>query len=662
MNRKYLVTLAAILTLCICLVIAGTAAFVWQSPNLGQLIGVVSSPTSTRALASANNTTPLPATPLPAVSTATYEALQRTIIPPRDLYQIVPRLSKKPDLAKSIPTPAAPRPRKVGDKESIFVVEDLASGRYRTMTATLQIITPNGYFWVEDDLKFDRAALQKSADFWEQQIYPTNIKYFGTMGRGLDGDLRVHIMNTRLERGTAGYFSSVDTHPRALVPFSNERNAVYMDAEDVPPGRDEYYGVLAHEFQHLIHHYQGTAKTGWIDEGMGDLAIKVNGFPVLGVMDVFARNYNTQLNTWTDSPHTAAAHYAASYLFFNYVANRYGAEFIRDVIHAPREGIPGVQAVLDQRANGLRFDDLFADWAVTNYLNDAKIENGKYAYANEKNFRVSRLPAIDNLPDTRNQAMRQYAASYLTLSPANQSAVTIYFTGTTTVPLLAANAYGGKWMWYSNRADLSNMTLTRQFDLSKTNKATLQFWTWHDIEQSYDYAYVEVSTDGGKTWDILKGKTTTTENPNGASYGEAFTGKSDGWIQEHVDLSPYAGKAILLRFEYITDDAYNAPGWAIDDVTIPEINYRDDVEAGEGGWQAAGFIRTDNVLPQKYIVQIIQEGSQTKIERMQLDSQNRGNFTINGLGKEVSRVVLVVTAHAPTTTELTEYQVGVAPK
>ncbi|MCI0478498.1 MAG: immune inhibitor A, partial [Anaerolineales bacterium] len=331
----------------------------------------------------------------------------------------------------------------------------------------------------------------------------------------------------------------------------------------------------------------------------------------------------------------------------------------------------GVQVVLDQRANGLRFDDLFADWAVTNVLNDSKIENGRYAYTNEDKFRVTRFGNLNQYPITRTVPLKQYAASYFALTPS-QTDVTIYFTGTTTTQLIAADAHGGKWMWYSNRADLANMTLTRQFDLTRAKSATLQFWTWHDIETNYDYAYVEASSDGGKTWDILRGKSTTTSDPNGASYGHAFTGHSGvvdeksktpaRWIQEQVDLSPYAGKTILVRFEYITDDAYNAPGWAIDDIAIPEIGYSDNIENGEGGWQAAGFVRTDNVLPQKFIVQIVETGNATRVVRVPLNAQNRGNYTITGFGKNIARATLVVTAHAPTTTEATEFQFGVAPR
>lgn len=265
--------------------------------------------------------------------------------------------------------------------------------------------------------------------------------------------------------------------------------------------------------------------------------------------------------------------------------------------------------------------------------------------------------------------MRQYASEYFSIAPAG-SDVTIYFTGTTTAKLLPSDAHSAKWMWWSNRGDVSNTSLTRTFDLSRVNKATLNFWTWYDIEKNFDYAYVEVSADGGKTWDVLPGKNTSTENPNGASYGPAFTGRSGAkddqssaqWMQEQADLSAYAGKQILLRFEYITDDAYNAPSIAFDDIAIPEINFSDDGESGVNGWDAKGFIRTDNVLPQKYIVQVVEVGTATRVSRMTLDNQNRGSFTISGFGKDVTRAELIVNAFAPVTTEQTQFQYSVVPK
>ena len=681
MNRLFLITLIAVLAVCILLVGVGTVVWVLSHGALTPSIGVAAPPSAigilpttlapavTNATANASPRPGIPsATPAPVIKNTTADALRQADIPERDLYQIVPSLRKDLALLTPAPTPVAPV-RKVGDTDNLYVVENATTGTYRTITATLKVVTPHSYYWVEDGLTVDQAALQKAADYFEQTIYPTNHKFFGSeRSPGPDGDVHINILSTRFQ-DAAGYFSTEDTYPRSLVPFSNQRNIIYLNLDALRPDNDQFSADTAHEFQHLIHSYEAQHKTGWIDEGMGDLAIKLNGFPVLGVMETFGRNPNTQLDTWATDPRAAGAHYAASYLFFDYTAQRFGPEFTQSVIHAPGEGIDGIQAVLNTSAGGMRFEDLFADWAAANYLNDPSIENGRYSYANEPTFRISREPILGEFPISRTVNMSEYATTYFSLQPAGGD-VTVYFTGTTTQQLLPVNAHGGKWMWYSNRADLSDMTLTRSVDLSTVSKATLNFSTWYDIENNFDYGYVEVSNDGGKTWDILRGQHGSTENPNGASYGPAFTGRSGAtdsqataqWVQDQMDLTPYAGKKVLLRFEYITDDAYNAPGWAVDDISIPEIGLSDDVESGSNGWEAKGFVRTDNVLPQNFIVQIVEAGNPTRVVRLPLDSNNRGNLTIAGFGKDISHAELVVTAFAPTTTEQTEYKLSIVPK
>ena len=641
MNRRFVIALITVLVVCICMGIVGTGALILARGT---------------------------ATPLPQLSNVTADALQHADTSERDLYQIVPRLRKNLALLTPEPTPVA-RTLRVGAVDTFFVVQNATTGAYRTLTATLQVVTPHAYYWVENGLKADQTALQKAGDFFETTIYPTNHKYFGSeRSPGPDGDVHIHILNTRFQ-DAAGYFSSADTYPRSLVPFSDQRNIIFLNLDALQPNDPQYNADTAHEFQHLIHAYQAPRATGWIDEGMGDLAIKLNGFPVIGVIDTFGRNPDTQLNTWAVEPRASAAHYAASYLFFDYTAQRFGADFTQAVIHAPQEGINGVQAVLDARAGGMRFDDLFADWAVANYLNDPSIENGRYAYSNETAFHISREPVLGQFPVTRTMQVSEQAANYFSLQPANGD-VTLYFTGTTTAKLLPVNAHSGKWMWYSNRADLADTTLTRPVDLSKVNKATLNFWTWYDIEKNFDYGYVEVSMDGGKTWDILPGKSSSTENPNGASYGPAYTGRSGvaddkapaQWVRDQIDLTPYAGRQILLRFEYLTDDAFNAPGWAIDEISIPEINFVDDPASENFGWDAKGFIRTDNVLPQHFILQVVEKGSATRVVRVPLDSQNRGTLTLTGFGRDIAHAELIVTAFAPTTTEQTEYQFAIVPQ
>ncbi|MBI5651568.1 MAG: hypothetical protein HZC40_14165 [Chloroflexi bacterium] len=67
-------------------------------------------------------------------------------------------------------------------------------------------------------------------------------------------------------------------------------------------------------------------------------------------------------------------------------------------------------------------------------------------------------------------------------------------------------------------------------------------------------------------------------------------------------------------------------------------------------------------MPQKYTVQVIEQGKATRVQRVTLNAQNLGSYTVTSFGKDVSFATIVITAHAPTTTEEIEFQFGVAPK
>jgi hypothetical protein len=207
------------------------------------------------------------------------------------------------------------------------------------------------------------------------------------------------------------------------------------------------------------------------------------------------------------------------------------------------------------------------------------------------------------------------------------------------------------------------MTLSREFNLTGLETATLEFWTWYDIEDYYDYAYVEVSNDGGRTWHILAGEHTTLNDPYGSSFGHGYTGTSGGgasavWVRERVDLTPFAGQWVEIRFEYVTDDSYNDPGFCVDDIAIPEIGYAYDAET-PGGWDAEGFILSSNVVPQDWIVQLITFGAETEVLEMELTETRDGWLVVEDFGGEVDEAVLVISAVAPSTTEMASYEYSV---
>src|SRR5262249_28456995 len=148
----------------------------------------------------------------------------------------------------------------------------------------------------------------------------------------------------------------------------------------------------------------------------------------------------------------------------------------------------------------------------------------------------------------------------------------LVFEGAPSVRLVGTDPTSGRSLWWSNRADGLDSTLTQSFDLSGVASATLKFNLWYDTERDFDFCYVLVSTDGGTRWQVVQGAQASDANPTGNAIGPGYTGKSGvpagpgssspTWITDTVDLTPFAGGQVLVRFEYVTDQGYNAGGVA----------------------------------------------------------------------------------------------------
>jgi len=124
----------------------------------------------------------------------------------------------------------------------------------------------------------------------------------------------------------------------------------------------------------------------------------------------------------------------------------------------------------------------------------------------------------------------------------------------------------------------SGMMVSPPISLTKSSKAFLSFWTWWEIEavqsHSYDRMRVEVSSDGGSTWnDLGAGLLNPVNNENGLDHianSSGGMGLPGQWTREVFDLSPYTKQTVLVRFDFNSGDAsYNGfRGWLIDDVSV----------------------------------------------------------------------------------------------
>jgi immune inhibitor A len=583
----------------------------------------------------------------------TAEAIARAVIPERDLPDLAHRLQGlSPDvqLQTSSQTPHA---YEVGDTET-FWLHNHGAKAFFTATATLQYETPHAYWWVEDGYHIPQTDLAQAAGTFENQTYPTNRRLFGSEWfPGIDSDPHIYIYLGNVP-GVGGYFSGPDEFPTEIRPFSNQHEMFYINLENARPGNDYFDGILAHEYQHMIHWAIDRNEDTWVSEGLSELAAGINRYDVGGSDQLFLAAPDSQLTTWPELEHSGP-HYGGSYLFLTYFYEQYGEAAVRQLVAEPLNSSAGFDAVLAGLDPIRRFDDLFADWLIANYLDDPSLSEGRYGYVTLDSDQPRYAARHAAYPVDEIATVSQYAADYILLENRYRP-LSIRFSGSQTVSLVGNNAHSGEYQWWSIRGDEGDTTLTRAFDLSELQQATLGAWMWYDLEADYDYAYVEVSNDGGQTWNILSNDHTTIANPSGNSYGPAFTGKSGSgdqatWTHETFDLTPYAGQLVLVRFEIVTDDAVNRPGLCLDDISIPELGYHADVETGDDGWQAAGWARVTDSVPQRYLVYLITLDDQVGIERLTLDEQMHGTITLPTPGPDAGDAVLVISALAPATTE-----------
>ncbi len=544
------------------------------------------------------------------------QVLRGTSVPERDLLDLAVRLKRAPGDAPRIGR-TTPLDAALGSQQSFWVADQADHGYFQS-TATLRYVTPHVYMWVENGYNVNDADLKRSAERFENETYLTTRGMFGKEWEpGVDADEHISIFNGHVP-GVGGYYSSADEFTQVVNRYSNERELFYINLDNAKPGTDLYDGILAHEFQHMIHWESDRNEETWVNEGMSELSSEINGFNTSSSVGAFLAHPDVQLTGWADDPNAAAANYGAAHSFMHYLLKRFGADLVRSFVADKDNGLTSLDKVLRQQNRGVTANQVFADWAVANCLGDPAVSDGRYG-ARLGDLSPVTIASLDTYPVERDGQIHQYGTQYIDLKGAGD--LDINFQGVPTVKLTNNDAHSGRYQWWSNRGDDSDMTLTRAFDLTKLSSATLNFWAWYDIESGWDYAYVAASTDGGNTWETLKGTHCANTNVNGNSLGWAYTGVSGGgpvptWIQERVDLTPYAGQHIMLRFEYVTDDAVNHAGFCVDDVSVPELNFVDDAETDGAGWQAKGFVRSENLVPEHFVVQLIEFGPQVRVRTL----------------------------------------------
>lgn len=591
--------------------------------------------------------TPLPptATPLPpAPSDDSLLALQEAILPVYDPYEFKSRMEGR-IIPQTLPGPD--RPLQIGEQDWFWVNTD------RETLAHLRYITDHAYFWIESGLGYAPADLEALALTFETIIYPQTRALFGSEWTpGVDGDPHIYIVYSRQESNSGSFAPYAELNP-ILEEYSDAHEIIFLGADSCPLNSDYTYGVLAHEFQHVIHYQMDRNEETWLEEGLSELAAYRFGYDLGGFDAIFAANPDYPTTVWPEDGDTSP-YYGSGALMMIYFLDRLGEDVTRALIADPRNGLQSIDGTLADlgitdplTGQPIGADDFFLDFALAMYLQDVSIADGRYALDTYPVFVQTRdTETVTTCPSPGNQRqVSQYGIDYIGITcPGNY---TLQFQGNTTVPLLSVQPHSGNYLMWSNRGINSDASLTCTFDFTnRPAPLTLTFWAWYDIETNYDNVYLSAWA-GGPIWTNLLGRVDA-----------SYTGRATAWQSYSVDLSAFAGQVTQVRFDYITDGSINGAGFLLDDLSIPEIGYQTDFESGNDCWQSAGFVRVQTTLPQTYKLALItQTAAGVSVQPILLDVDQSAQIPLQLAQGE--KAVLVVIGTTRYTTQPAEYQFSI---
>ena len=103
---------------------------------------------------------------------------------------------------------------------------------------------------------------------------------------------------------------------------------------------------------------------------------------------------------------------------------------------------------------------------------------------------------------------------------------------------------------YSNNVD-SYAEYAYPIILDSVTTAEITYYTRYEIEDGYDFVYLEISRDHVH-WQTLR----------------SYTDTQFAWIADTVDLSDYVGDTVYIRFHFTSDYSVTYDGFYVDDVKL----------------------------------------------------------------------------------------------
>lgn len=301
------------------------------------------------------------------------------------------------------------------EKKDFFVDPSYDAAGRTKITAVLQRITDNLYFYLDDNwwgnLDIDKrrevnVAIDTLAQEFTNKIYPVLTSNFGTEWRpGINGDNRITVLVHPMIELASGYFNPGDEYPRAQVAKSNEREMIYLSSNQITGVLNKSF--FAHELMHLITFYQkdklqAVSEETWLNEARAEYAPAL-----LGYNNVYQNSYlQRRVKSFAENPQNSLTEwqgktndYGVTNLFTQYLVDHYGLNILIDSLKSAKTGIPSLNEALKKNGFVEDFSQIFTDWTIAIFVNNCKI-SPKYCYLNDnlKNFKVT--PFIYYLPTT----------------------------------------------------------------------------------------------------------------------------------------------------------------------------------------------------------------------------------------------------------------------
>ncbi len=154
------------------------------------------------------------------------------------------------------------------------------------------------------------------------------------------------------------------------------------------------------------------------------------------------------------------------------------------------------------------------------------------------------------------------------------------------------NPASGTQFFYSGQGNDLDNTMTRTTGITA---GAFTAAVRYSIEDTYDYAFLEASTDAGATWLPVMTNLSDPASRDQSGFngsGTGLTGESAGYAGgAYVNLTAtLPGGTNALRWRYQTDGAAVQPGLSVDDMAIDGASVG-NAETDEG-WTFDGFSRT----------------------------------------------------------------------